>query len=37
MKYAKMLKALFPGVALNVEDLLFLESFQIQYLVLSKY
>jgi len=32
MSYAKMLKELFQGVTLNVEDLLFLESFQIKYL-----
>jgi len=32
MGYAKMLKALFKGITLNVEDLLFLESFQINYL-----
>ena len=32
MSYAKMLKTLFQGVTLNVEDLFFLESFQIKYL-----
>ena len=32
MSYAKMLRDLFPDVALKVEDLLFLESFQIPYL-----
>ena len=29
MKYTKMLKTLFPGVELVLEDLLLLESFQI--------
>jgi len=32
MSYAKMLRTLFQGVTLNVEDLFFLESFQIKYL-----
>jgi len=32
MAYAKMLKTLFQGITLNIEDLLFLESFQIRYL-----
>jgi len=32
MRYAKMLKTLFQGVTLNVEDLFFLESFQVNYL-----
>ena len=32
MGYAKLLKTLFPSITLNVEDLLFLESFQIKYL-----
>jgi ubiquinone/menaquinone biosynthesis C-methylase UbiE len=32
MGYAKFLKTLFPSITLNVEDLLFLESFQIKYL-----
>jgi ubiquinone/menaquinone biosynthesis C-methylase UbiE len=32
MPYGEMLKNLFPGVILSVEDLLFLESFQILYL-----
>jgi len=32
MAYAKMLKELFQGVTLIIEDLLFLESFQIKYL-----
>jgi len=31
MKYSKMLRNLFPGLVLNAEDLLFLESFQIEY------
>ncbi len=32
MQYADMLRKLFHGIELNVEDLLFLESFQIGYL-----
>lgn len=32
MKYSKMLRELFPGISLNEEDLLLLESFQIDYL-----
>lgn len=32
MKYSKMLRDLFSGISLNVEDLLLLESFQINYL-----
>ena len=32
MPYGEILKNLFPGVTLSVEDLLFLESFQIRYL-----
>ncbi|MCP4607123.1 MAG: class I SAM-dependent methyltransferase [Planctomycetes bacterium] len=32
MGYAKFLKTLFQGVTLNVEDLLFLESFEIEHL-----
>ena len=32
MQYADMLRKLFAGIELNVEDLLFLESFQIGYL-----
>ena len=32
MKYYSMLKQLFDGIDLNAEDLLHLESFQIQYL-----
>ena len=32
MGYAKMLKKLFPNVKLGVEDLFFLESFQVKYL-----
>lgn len=32
MQYADMLRKLFQGIELNVEDLLFLESFQIGYL-----
>ena len=32
MKYYSMLKQLFDGIELNAEDLLYLESFQIQYL-----
>ena len=32
MKYSKTLKKLFSGITLNVEDLLMLETFQIEYL-----
>jgi SAM-dependent methyltransferase len=32
MKYANYLRKLFPDISLHVEDLLFLESFQIKYL-----
>ena len=32
MKYYSILKQLFDGIELNAEDLLHLESFQIQYL-----
>lgn len=32
MKYSKMLKELFAGISLTVEDLLLLESFQIKYI-----
>jgi ubiquinone/menaquinone biosynthesis C-methylase UbiE len=32
MKYSKMLRELFSGISLNAEDLLLLESFQVNYL-----